>query len=58
MKINFNTTQSMLESMNDQDYAFFLAYGMTQGQEELSSFLDSMYDEDELLTCGNAYQES
>ena len=58
MKIDFHTTQSQLETMNDQDYAFFLAYGMTQGQEELASFIDSMYDDEELLTSSNAYQES
>lgn len=28
------------ETMDEQDYAFYLAYGMTQEQEELQAFID------------------
>ena len=35
----------MTESMDAADYAFFLAYGMTQQDEELDSLLDvEMYN--------------
>ena len=36
---------SMTETMNTEDYAFYLAYGMTQQDEELDSLLDvEMYN--------------
>ena len=59
MMIDFHTTQSMLETMNEQDYAFFLAYGLTQEQEELESLLDvEMYptidDSPRELEAGNS----
>ena len=35
----------MTESMDEADYAFYLAYGMTQQDEELDSLLDvEMYN--------------
>ena len=38
-------TQSMTETMDEIAYAFFLAYGMTPEDEELSSLLDvKMYN--------------
>jgi hypothetical protein len=33
-----NTTTT--ETMDAEDYSFYLAYGMTQEQEELQSFID------------------
>ena len=59
MMIDFHTTQSMLETMNEQDYAFFLAYGLTQEQEELESLLDvemytTMEDSQRELEAGNS----
>ena len=39
------TTQSKIETMDEIDYAFYLAYGMTQENEELDSLLDvEMYN--------------
>ena len=34
------TTQSMIDSMDEIAYAFYLAYGMTPEDEELESLLD------------------
>ena len=35
----------MTEAMNTEDYAFYLAYGMTPEQEQLQSLLDvEMYN--------------
>ena len=39
------TTQSMIDTMDEIDYAFYLAYGMTPEDEELESLLDvEMYN--------------
>jgi hypothetical protein len=39
------TTQSKIDTMDEIDYAFYLAYGMTQQDEELDSLLDvEMYN--------------
>ena len=38
-------TTSQTETMDAEDYSFFLAYGMTQKQEELDSLLNvEMYN--------------
>ena len=39
------TTQSRIDTMDEIDYAFYLAYGMTQDEEQLDSLLDvEMYN--------------
>ena len=39
------TTQSMIDTMDEIAYAFYLAYGMTPEDEELESLLDvEMYN--------------
>ena len=39
------TTQSRIDTMDEIDYAFYLAYGMTQEEEQLDSLLDvEMYN--------------
>ena len=39
------TTQSMIDTMDEVAYAFYLAYGMTPEDEELESLLDvEMYN--------------
>ena len=34
-------TQTMIDNMDAEEYAYFLAYGMTQEEEELQSLIDS-----------------
>ena len=34
--------QMMIDTMDEIDYAFYLAYGMTQEDEELESLLDTI----------------
>ncbi len=44
-----NYPQMMLDTMDDIDYAFYLAYGMTAEDDELESLLDvEMYNMMEL----------
>jgi hypothetical protein len=51
----------MTESMDAADYAFYLAYGVTQEDEELDSLLDvEMYnnmDVDELMPVEESYRD-
>ena len=55
------TTQSMIDSMDEIAYAFYLAYGMTPEDEELESLLDvEMYNiisEDLPMTVEESYRD-
>ena len=54
------TTQSMIDNMDEIAYAFYLAYGMTQQDEELESLLDvemyNMIDVDVPMTVEESYR--
>ena len=51
----------MTESMDATDYAFYLAYGMTQQDEELDSLLDvemyNMIDSDVSMPVEESYRD-
>ena len=55
------TTQSMIDNMDEIAYAFYLAYGMTPEDEELESLLDvEMYNiisEDLPMTVEESYRD-
>ena len=55
------TTQSMIDTMDEMDYAFYLAYGVTQEDEELNSLLDvEMYntmDSDVAMPVEESYRD-
>ena len=45
-------TTTMIDNMDEMDYAFFLAYGETQEDEKLNSLLDvEMYN----MMCADMY---
>ena len=54
------TTQSMIDNMDEIAYAFYLAYGMTQEDEQRESLLDvEMYntiDADVSMTVEESYR--
>ncbi len=39
-----STTYSMTESMDATDYAFYLAYGMTQEEESIQTLVEDVTD--------------
>ena len=49
-----NFPQMMLDTMDEIDYAFYLAYGMTPEDEELESLLDvEMYNMMDYSDCSS-----